>query len=43
MIRANRRERFTASDFDFVVELASQTGITSQHDLLSDQEMRDSS
>jgi hypothetical protein len=44
MIRANCRERFTASDFDFVVRTLarSQTDHVSLVDLLSDQEMRDS-
>ena len=44
MIRANCRERFTASDFDFVVRTLarSQPDHVSLVDLLSDQEMRDS-
>ena len=43
MIRANCRERFTASDFDFVVRTLarSQTDCVSLVDLLSDQETRD--
>ena len=43
MIRANCRERFTASDFDFVVRALarSQTDHVSLVDLLSDQETRD--
>ncbi len=43
MIRANCRERFTASDFDFVVRTLarSQTESVSLVDLLSDQETRD--
>ncbi len=44
MIRANCRERFTASDFDFVVRTLarSQTDSVSLVDLLSDGETRDS-
>jgi hypothetical protein len=44
MIRANCRERFTASDFDFVVRTLarSQTDCVSLVDLLSDRETRDS-
>ena len=44
MIRANCRERFTASDFDFVVRTLarSQTDHVSLVDLLSDAETRDS-
>ncbi len=44
MIRANCRERFTASDFDFVVRTLarSQSDSVSLVDLLSDQETRDS-
>ena len=44
MIRANCRERFTASDFDFVVRTLarSQTDDVSLVDLLSDGETRDS-
>lgn len=44
MIRANCRERFTASDFDFVVRTLerSQTDHVSLVDLLSDSETRDS-
>ena len=43
MIRANCRERFTASEFDFVVRTLarSQTDCVSLVDLLSDQETRD--
>ncbi|MEP6820795.1 MAG: hypothetical protein ABI946_00435 [Chthoniobacterales bacterium] len=43
MIRANCRERFTASDFDFVVRTLarSQSDSVSLVDLLSDQETRD--
>lgn len=43
MIRANCRERFTASDFDFVVRTLarSQTDHVSLVDLLSDAETRD--
>lgn len=43
MIRANCRERFTASDFDFVVRTLarSQTDSVSLVDLLGDQETRD--
>lgn len=43
MIRANCRERFTASDFDFVVRTLarSQTDDVSLVDLLSDHETRD--
>ena len=43
MIRANCRERFTASDFDFVVRTLarSQIDCVSLVDLLSDQETRD--
>jgi hypothetical protein len=43
MIRANCRERFTASDFDFVVRTLarSQTDSVSLGDLLSDSETRD--
>lgn len=43
MIRANCRERFTASDFDFVVRTLarSQNDSVSLIDLLSDQETRD--
>ncbi len=43
MIRANCRERFTASDFDFVVRTLarSQNDSVSLVDLLSDQETRD--
>ncbi len=43
MVRANCRERFTASDFDFVVRTLarSQTDHVSLVDLLSDQETRD--
>jgi hypothetical protein len=43
MIRANCRERFTASDFDFVVKTLarSQTDSVSLVDLLSDHETRD--
>jgi hypothetical protein len=44
MIRANCRERFTASDFEFVVRTLarSQTDCVSLVDLLSDAETRDS-
>ena len=44
MVRANCRERFTASDFDFVVRTLarSQTDSVSLADLLSDSETRDS-
>lgn len=44
MIRANCRERFTASDFDFVVRTLAraQTDSVSLVDLLSDGETRDS-
>src|SRR3712207_1620705 len=44
MIRANCRERFTASDFDFVVRTLarSQIDCVSLVDLLSDCETRDS-
>jgi len=44
MIRANCRERFTASDFDFVVRTLARSPIdcVSLVDLLSDQETRDS-
>ncbi len=44
MIRANCRERFTASDFDFVVRTLarSQTDDVSLVDLLSDGDTRDS-
>ncbi|HEX8679054.1 MAG TPA: hypothetical protein VF683_03805 [Chthoniobacterales bacterium] len=44
MIRANCRERFTASDFDFVVRTLarSQTDSVSLGELLSDCETRDS-
>ena len=44
MIRANCRERFTASDFDFVVRTLarSQVDSVSLVDLLSDSETRDS-
>ncbi len=44
MIRANCRERFTASDFDFIVRTLarSQTDRVSLVDLLSDRETRDS-
>ena len=44
MIRANCRERFTASDFDFVVRTLarSPTDQVSLVDLLSDSETRDS-
>ena len=44
MIRANCRERFTASDFDFVVRTLarSPTDCVSLVDLLSDSETRDS-
>ncbi len=43
MVRANCRERFTASDFDFVVRTLarSPTDHVSLVDLLSDQETRD--
>ncbi|MEO5722625.1 MAG: hypothetical protein ABIR71_14320 [Chthoniobacterales bacterium] len=43
MIRANCRERFTASDFDFVVRTLarSQSDSVSLVDLLSDREVRD--
>lgn len=43
MIRANCRERFTASDFDFVVRTLARSPIdhVSLVDLLSDQETRD--
>jgi hypothetical protein len=43
MIRANCRERFTASDFDFVVRTLarSQTDSVSLVDLLSDRDTRD--
>lgn len=43
MIRANCRERFTASDFDFVVRTLarSQTDSVSLVDLLSDHDTRD--
>jgi hypothetical protein len=44
MIRANRRARFTAADFDFIVRTLarSQTDQVSLVDLLSDVEARDS-
>ena len=44
MVRANCRERFTASDFDFVVRTLarSQTDSVSLGDLLSDSDTRDS-
>src|SRR4051812_29386652 len=44
MVRANCRERFTATDFDFVVRTLarSQTDHVSLVDLLSDAETRDS-